>query len=177
MLCSFLSTGLLPPWLGLFLGTLFFLLLYQMGFISWYMFLQFHWCKGMPFFFKYIYWLCYYSCPTSPPTPLHPAHPPPSHTPPHSSCPWVILISSLASTFPTLFLPSPCLFSTYHLCYLFSVPLPPLPLPLPYWQPSCSSCLPSLLSFLFYLWSLITVSLLSFLLFLFLIFFFLGNSL
>ena len=32
MLCSFLSTGLLPPWLGLFLGTLFFLLLYQMRF-------------------------------------------------------------------------------------------------------------------------------------------------
>ena len=29
MLCSFLSTGLLPPWLGLFLHTLFFLLLYQ----------------------------------------------------------------------------------------------------------------------------------------------------
>ena len=29
MLCSFLSTDLLPPWLGLFLGTLFFLLLYQ----------------------------------------------------------------------------------------------------------------------------------------------------
>ena len=35
VLCSFLSTGLLPPWLGLFLGTLFFLLLYQMGFFSW----------------------------------------------------------------------------------------------------------------------------------------------
>ena len=52
--------------------------------------------------------------------------PPPSHIPPHRSCPWVILISSLASTFPTLFLPSPCLFSTYHLCYLFSVPFPPL---------------------------------------------------
>ena len=32
MLYSFLSTGLLPPCLGLFLGTLFFLLLYQMGF-------------------------------------------------------------------------------------------------------------------------------------------------
>ena len=32
MLCSFPSTGLLPPWLGLLLGTLFFLLLYQMGF-------------------------------------------------------------------------------------------------------------------------------------------------
>ena len=59
------------------------------------------------------------------PTPLPPTFPP------HSSCPWVILISSLASTFPTLFLPSPCLFSTYHLCYLFSVPLPPSPPPTP----------------------------------------------
>ena len=62
-------------------------------------------------------------------TPLHPAHPLPPTFPPYSSCPWVILISSLASTFPTLFLPYPCLFSTYHLCYLFSVPFPPLPLP------------------------------------------------
>ena len=52
--------------------------------------------------------------------------PPPSHIPPYSSCPWVILISSLASTFPTLVVPSPCLFSTYHLCYLFSVPFPTL---------------------------------------------------
>ena len=34
VLCSFLSTGLLPPWLGLFLGILFFFLLYQMGFYS-----------------------------------------------------------------------------------------------------------------------------------------------
>ena len=34
VLCSFLSTGILPPWLGVFLGTLFFLLLYQMGFLS-----------------------------------------------------------------------------------------------------------------------------------------------
>ena len=59
-------------------------------------------------------------------TQLHPAHPLPPTLPPYSSCPWVILISSLASTFPTLFLPSPCLFSTYHLCYLFSVPFPPL---------------------------------------------------
>ena len=59
-------------------------------------------------------------------TQLHPAHPLPPIFPPYSSCPWVILISSLASTFPTLFLPSPCLFSTYHLCYLFSVPFPPL---------------------------------------------------
>ena len=57
---------------------------------------------------------------------LHPAHSFPPTFPPYSSCPWVILISSLASIFPILFLPSPCLFSTYHLCYLFSVPLPPL---------------------------------------------------
>ena len=57
-------------------------------------------------------------------TQLHPAHPLPPTFPPYSSCSWVILISSLASTFPTLFLPSPCLFSTYHLCYLFSVPFP-----------------------------------------------------
>ena len=49
MLCSFLSTGLLPPWLGLFLGTLFFLLLYEMVFFSWFLFLQFHcWYTGMP---------------------------------------------------------------------------------------------------------------------------------
>ena len=66
------------------------------------------------------------------PPSLHPAYPIPPTFPPYSSCPWVILISSLASTFPKLFLPSPCLFSTYHLCYLFSVPSPPLPLPLPY---------------------------------------------
>ena len=78
-------------------------------------------------FFWYIYWLCYYSCPISAPS-LNSILPTPSlpHSPPYSSCPWVILISSLASTFPTLFLPSPCLFSTYHLCYLFSVPFPPL---------------------------------------------------
>ena len=59
-------------------------------------------------------------------TQLHPAHPLPPTFPTYSSCPWVILISSLASTFPIIFLPSPCLFSTYHLCYLFSVPFPPL---------------------------------------------------
>ena len=64
-------------------------------------------------------------------TPLHPAHLLPPTFPPYSSCPWVILTSSLASTFPTLVLPSPCLFSTYHLCYLFSVPFPPSPPPTP----------------------------------------------
>ena len=63
--------------------------------------------------------------------PLCPAHPLPPIFPAFSSCPWVILISSLAPTFPTLFLPSPCLFSTYHLCYLFSVPFPASPPPTP----------------------------------------------
>ena len=48
-------------------------------------------------------------------TQLHPAHSLPPTFPPYSLCPWVILISSLASTFPTLFLSSPCLFSTYLL--------------------------------------------------------------
>ena len=62
-------------------------------------------------------------------TPLHPAHPLPPTFPPSRSGPWVIHISSLASTFPILFLPSPCLFSAYHLCYVFSVPFPP-PTPL-----------------------------------------------
>ena len=52
--------------------------------------------------------------------PLHPAHPLPPAFPPFSSCPWVIHISTLASPLPILFLLSPCLFSTYHLCYLFS---------------------------------------------------------
>ena len=59
-------------------------------------------------------------------TPLHPAHRLPPTFPPYSSCPWVILTSSLASTFPILFLPSPCLFSIYYLYYLFSAPFPPL---------------------------------------------------
>ena len=46
-----------------------------------------------------------------------------------SSCLWVIHISSLASPFPILFLTSSCLFSTYHLCFLFSVPFPLSPPP------------------------------------------------
>ena len=58
--------------------------------------------------------------------PLFPStlHTPPPVFPPFSSCPWVTHVSSLASIFPILFLTSPCLFSTYHLCYLFSVPFP-----------------------------------------------------
>ena len=117
----------------------------------------------------------------------HPAHLLPPTFPPYSSCPWVIHISSLASTFPTLFLPSSCLFSTYHLCYLFSVPSPltspPTPLLITLHVISISVVLflfqlfLSLLLFLFQVWLLITVSLLSFLLFIFLIFFFLDKSL
>ena len=59
---------------------------------------------------------------------------PPTSIPPLSSCPWVIHINSLASPFPILFLTFPCLFCTYHLCFLFPVPLPsffPLLLPIP----------------------------------------------
>ena len=63
--------------------------------------------------------------------------PPALLTPPLSSCPWVILISSLASPFPILFLTSPCLFCTYHLCYLFSVPFPPLSSSPPADHPPC----------------------------------------
>ena len=84
------------------------------------------------------YWLCYYIRPISP---LHstPSCPPtPSHILPYCSCPQVISINSLLSTFPILFLPSPCLFSTKHLCYLFSVLFPPLsPSHTPIDNPSC----------------------------------------
>ena len=53
------------------------------------------------------------------------------HTPPIclpsalSSHPWVVHISSLASPFPILFLPSPCLFSTIYATYS-PVPFSPL---------------------------------------------------
>ena len=74
--------------------------------------------------------------------PLHSAHPLLTHIPPFSSCPWVIHISSLVCTFPILFLTLPSLFSTYHLCYLFSVPFPPV-------SPShsCTDNLPCVLHF------------------------------
>ena len=90
-------------------------------------------------FFKYILLIMLLQLSHFPPfTPLRPAHPLPPIFPPYNSCPWVIHISSLASTFPIQFLPSPCLFSTYHLCYLFSVPFPPLfPSHSPVDNPSC----------------------------------------
>ena len=71
--------------------------------------------------------------------PSIPLHPVPPLLPAFchlSSCPWVVHISSLASPFPTLFLTSPCLFCTYHLCFLFTVPSP-LILPLPADDPPC----------------------------------------
>ena len=104
--------------------------------------------------------------------PLHLAHPLPPTFPHLSSCPWVIHISSLASPFPILFLTSPCLFWSYHLCFLFPVPFPPFsssPSPLITLHVIsvsvilvCSSCLLSLFLFLFQVWLLIAVSLLSF---------------
>ena len=83
---------------------------------------------GEHIFFFLIYFIDYAVSvvPLSPFIPLLPEHPLPPTFPPFSSCPWVIHINSLPSTFPMLFLPSPCLSSTYHLCYLFSVPFTPL---------------------------------------------------
>ena len=79
------------------------------------------------FFFNFLLLFNYSCVPFLPIPPPHPSQTPlPPTFPPYSSCPWVIHITSLASTFPILFLPSPCLSSTCHLCYLFSVPFPPV---------------------------------------------------
>ena len=90
--------------------------------------------------FNIFYWLCYYSCPIFflPFIPLHPELPLPPASPHFSSCPWVIHVSSLASPFPILLLTSPCLFCTYHLCFLLPLPFPPFSLlPLPTDNPPC----------------------------------------
>ena len=74
-------------------------------------------------------------------SPLY-SHPPgtsPATSIPHPlrSYPWVVQ-NSLASPSPILFFTSPCLFSTYHLCFLFPVPFPPFfLLPLPADNPPC----------------------------------------
>ena len=63
---------------------------------------------------------------------LSPYHPP-TLPPPLSSSPQVVHISSSASPFSILFLTTPCLYCTYHLCFLFPVPFPyssPSPSPL-----------------------------------------------
>ena len=121
--------------------------------------------------------------------PFHPACPLLPAFPPFSSCPWVIHVSSLASTFPILFLTFPCLFSTYYLGYLFSVPFPSLspchsptdtpPCDLHFyvismWFCSCSSCLLSS----FFLGSVVNIcEFVVILVFIFLIFIFLDKSL
>ena len=63
--------------------------------------------------------------------PLHPAHSLPPSVPPCSSCPWVIHISTSASTFPILVLTFPFnfvlnIYASYSL-YLFPILPPPTP--------------------------------------------------
>ena len=71
-------------------------------------------------------------------TQLHPAHYLPPTFPPYSLCPWVILISSLASTFPILFLPSPVYFvPTNYATYSLHLPPSFSPLPIPAANPPC----------------------------------------
>ena len=74
------------------------------------------------------------------PPSLHSILPPPSHIPHYSSCPWVILISSLASTFPTLFLPSQFYYLKNLLLFNYSY-MPFLPIPPPH--PSQTHLLPT----------------------------------
>ena len=85
-------------------------------------------------FFKYILLimllqLSQFFSPLYPPSALPPSHPP-AFTPTFSSRPWVVHISSVISPFPILFLTSPYLFCTYHLC-LFPVPFSPSSSPSP----------------------------------------------
>ena len=71
------------------------------------------------FIYIYIFFIDY-AITVVPFPPLHstPSFTPiPSHIPPYSSCPWVIHISSLASTFPILFLPSPYFLPTIYATY------------------------------------------------------------
>ena len=70
-------------------------------------------------------------------TQLHPVHPLPPTFPPYSSCPWVILISYLASTFPTLFLPSPVYFPPIIYAFYSLYLPPPFPSHSPVDNPPC----------------------------------------
>ena len=65
-------------------------------------------------------------------TPILPAYPLPPTFPHFSSCPWVILRSSLASTFPICSYPSPVYFlpTIYAIYSLYLSPLSPPPTPL-----------------------------------------------
>ena len=88
-------------------------------------------------FFKYIYWLCYYSCHISP-TSLHSIlH---THSLPHFS-PIVHVhgsyICSLASTFPILFLTSPVYLYLPFMLLIFCTFSPSLPTHSPNDNPPC----------------------------------------
>ena len=140
-------------------------------------------------FFKYISLIMLLQLSHSPLYYPLPCTPPHTHIPPHSSCPWVVHISSLASTFPILYLTSPCLFSTYQLVALIPCTFSPiLPLPLPADNPPCDLyfwdfilvlvvCLVCFRSY-FFLGSVVySCEFIVILLFMVLIFFFLGKSL
>ena len=76
-------------------------------------------------FLNIFYWLWYYSCPILPLfTPFCTS--PPSHIPPlyFMSMGHTYKFFGFHISYMILILP---LFYTYHLCYLFSVPFPPLP--------------------------------------------------
>ena len=61
------------------------------------------------------YWLCYYSCRNfSPLAPCTWYTPFSAEDLPLNSCPWVMHISYLTTSFPILFLTSPCLFCTFQ---------------------------------------------------------------
>ena len=117
------------------------------------------------------------------PSALH--HPSLQHFP-LSSCPWVVHTSSLAFPFPIPFLTSPCLFCTYHLCFLSPLPFPPFsphttdnpPCDL-YFRDSAPVLVVCLVSFCFYFSGSVVDSceFVVILLFIFLMFFFLDNSL
>ena len=91
--------------------------------------------KMQQFYFLFViifYWFCCYSCHNfsllSPST----QPPAPQAIPHHSSCPWVICVSSLATPFPILYFTSPGYSVTTYLYFL--IPSPPHPflyIPLP----------------------------------------------
>ena len=84
-------------------------------------------------FFNYIFWLCYYSYHDF--SPLSPSTQCPHflrQSPNHCSCPWVMLVSSLAAPFSILYFTSPWLFCNYLFVLLnplISSPILSLPLP------------------------------------------------
>ena len=92
------------------------------------------------YFLNILYWLCYYSYPNFPPFAYpHPVSPiSSSNHPSLSSCPWVMHLSSLASSFPIMLLTSPCVFCAYQFVLLNPCTFSPIfPFPLPTGNPPC----------------------------------------